>query len=80
MHRAPFAVRISSTLHTAERPCRTAAEAYDGAAAVRRAVGDAGTVLQVADVTSGAILGEWRHDGTCWSLHPGFGEDDQVGA
>lgn len=70
---APFILRVSSTCGCVARPFRTAAEAYDGAAAVRRTVGDPGAVLQVEDVTSGAVLGEWRHDGSCWLLDPGLG-------
>lgn len=65
---APFVLRIAAASGTSVRPFPTAAEAYDEASAVRRALSGAGSLLQVEDVTSGAVLGQWRHDGTGWLL------------
>ena len=65
---APFVLRIAAASGTTVRPFPTAAEAYDEASAVRRALPGAGSLLQVEDVTSGAVLGQWRHNGTGWFL------------
>lgn len=65
---SPFILRVVSGRRGSVRPFRTAAEAYDEAAFVRRTNLGLGSRLQVEDVQSGAILGQWRHDGTTWAL------------
>ncbi len=65
---ASFVLRIRASSATSVRPFHTAAEAYDEAAAVRRTLCALGSRLQVEDVTAGAVLGEWCHDGSRWLL------------
>lgn len=67
----PFVLRITTHQGAAVRPFRTAAEAYDGAASVRRTIAEVGAALQVEDVSSGAVLGEWRFDEGGWLLNAG---------
>ena len=65
---AHFVLRILAASGTSVRPFASAAEADDGASAIRRALPVAESLLQVEAVTLGAVLGQWRHSGAAWLL------------